>query len=375
MLLHRSWTHRISLAPIGIRVRCYSSANNHGINLSQPVQSYISRSSDPYINLSIEHYLLQKSHPDSSILFLYVNRPSIILGRNQNPWLEVNLNLLTAAQTPSGTAPRIENEPPGLGDVDLVRRRSGGGTVFHDSGNVNWTVISPSGSFTRDKHAEMVTRALRSCGISRSRVNERHDIVLDQGTSSHDGPWGPDCDTHSTPWQSSSIRALKVSGSAYKLTRNRALHHGTALLNSPNLQVIPSYLRSPAKRFIKGRSVDSVSSPVGNILLDNERFIGNVQREFGVLYDGAGEVVELGEECLDIEEVRKGYVELSVSFAEVPESVEMANENTESRVDVYANAPIHLFRPPSETRAKGRRNRLLGCKGTLPIPHHYQPKC
>jgi lipoate-protein ligase A len=121
--------------------------------------------------------------------------------------------------------------------------------------------------------------------------------------------------------------------------------------------------------------VDSVSSPVGNILLDNERFIGNVQREFGVLYDGAGEVVELGEECLDIEEVRKGYVELSVSFAEVPESVEMANENTESRVDVYANAPIHLFRPPSETRAKGRRNRLLGCKGTLPIPHHYQPKC
>jgi hypothetical protein len=50
---------------------------------------------------------------------------------------------------------------------------------------------------------------------------------------------------------------------------------------------------------------------------------------------------------------------LSVSFAEVPESVEMANENTESRVDVYANAPIHLFRPPSETRAKGRRNRLL----------------
>ncbi|KAI4729014.1 hypothetical protein E4T49_03128 [Aureobasidium sp. EXF-10728] len=311
MLLRRCWTHRISVAPVGIGVRCYSSAHNHGINLDQPVQSYISRSSDPYINLSIEHYLLQKSHPESSILFLYVNRPSVIIGRNQNPWLEVNLGLLNAAQTSPGSPSRIENEPPGLGDVDLVRRRSGGGTVFHDGGNVNWTVISPAAAFTRDKHAEMVTRALRSCGVSRSRVNERHDIVLDQGTSEYTGPWGPDHDTHATPWQSSSIRPLKVSGSAYKLTRARALHHGTALLNSPNLHVIPSYLRSPAKRFIKGRSVDSVSSPVGNILLNNDEFIKNVQREFGELYSGAGSAVGLGDECLEIDEVKKGHAELS----------------------------------------------------------------
>ena len=187
--------------------------------------------------------------------------------------------------------------------------------MFHDAGNVNWSVISPAAAFTRDKHAEMVTKALRTLGVQRSRVNERHDIVLDQGTSDHTGTWGPDNDTHSTPWQSTSIRPLKVSGSAYKLTRARALHHGTALLNSPNLHVIPSYLRSPAKQYIKGRSVDSVSSPVGNILLDNESFIENVQREFGVLYGGAGEPVVLGEECLEIEDVSKGHAELSVSFA------------------------------------------------------------
>ncbi|CAD0089462.1 unnamed protein product, partial [Aureobasidium mustum] len=311
MLLRRCWTHRISVAPAGIRARCYSSAHHHGITLDQPVQSYISRSSDPYINLSIEHYLLQKSHPDSSILFLYVNRPSVIIGRNQNPWLEVNLGLLNAAQTDAGSPSRIENEPPGLGDVDLVRRRSGGGTVFHDGGNVNWTVISPAATFTRDKHAEMVTRALRSCDVSRSRVNERHDIVLDQGTSDFSGAWGPDEDTHATPWQSSSIRPLKVSGSAYKLTRARALHHGTALLNSPNLHVIPSYLRSPAKQYIKGRSVDSVSSPVGNILLNNDEFIENVQREYREMYSGAGKAVELGDECIEMEEVKKGHAELS----------------------------------------------------------------
>ncbi|KAG9665751.1 hypothetical protein KCU95_g18401, partial [Aureobasidium melanogenum] len=242
----------------------------------------------------------------------------------------------------------IENEPPGLGDVDLVRRRSGGGTVFHDGGNVNWTVISPAATFTRDKHAEMVTRALRSCGVSRSRVNERHDIVLDQGTSDFAGTWGPDDDTHATPWQSSTIRPLKVSGSAYKLTRARALHHGTALLNSPNLHVIPSYLRSPAKPYIKGRSVDSVSSPVGNILLNNDEFIENVQREYKELYSGAGTAMELGDECLEIEEVKKGHAELSSlewTYMQTPQftfsNLPLRPEQKEGQID-YSNAKFRL---------------------------------
>lgn len=283
-------------------------------DLSRPIQSYISKSRDPYINLSIEHYLLQKSAPDSAILFLYVNRPSVIIGRNQNPWLEVNLGLLKDEQigsTKGGLINDAQNESVGIGNVDLVRRRSGGGTVFHDQGNVNWTVISPSASFTRDKHAEMVVRALRNLDVLRSRVNERHDIVLDQGTATFAGPWGADDDTHSTPWQTDDPRSLKVSGSAYKLTRQRALHHGTALLNSPNLNVIPRYLRSPAKGFITGRGVESVSSPVGNILLSNEDFIEEVQSEFGKMYESQGDAEVIGEEWMGIEEVRKGWKELT----------------------------------------------------------------
>lgn len=252
--------------------------------------------------------MLQKSDPKSAVLFLYVNRPSIIIGRNQNAWLEVNLALLNS------THGQPETEPPGLGAVDLVRRRSGGGTVFHDEGNVNWTVISPSGSFTRDKHAEMVVRALRSCGVGRARVNARHDIVLDQGEQ---GAEADPEDTHSTPYEATDFdtpRPLKVSGSAYKLTRQRALHHGTCLLSSPNLNVIPHYLHSPAKPFMTARGVESVSSPVGNISLSNEDFMSAVEAKFAEQYHVSKQIsaVEVGEDWLDESGVRKGYEELTV---------------------------------------------------------------
>ncbi|GAB7365236.1 hypothetical protein MBLNU230_g6321t1 [Neophaeotheca triangularis] len=275
--------------------------------LKDPVQAYISNSRDAYLNLSIEHYLLQNAHVDSKVLFMYVNRPSIIIGRNQNPWLEANIALLKAANG------NLQAEPPGLGNVDLVRRRSGGGTVFHDEGNVNWTVICPTEHFTRDKHAETVVQALRRLGVDRARVNKRHDIVLDQGSYKGEVQ---DQSTHNTPYRRvgpDGPRPLKVSGSAYKLTRARALHHGTCLLNSPNLNVIPDYLHSPSRPFLQARGVDSVSSPVGNILVNQNGFIHNVREEFARMYETKHHAITdttVGEEWLEVDSIRKGYEEL-----------------------------------------------------------------
>ena len=222
---------------------------------SSRLQIYISRSLDPFLNLSIEHYLLQHSPPNSTVLFLYTDRPCVVLGRNQNPWLEVNLSALKRASVGS-----IEKE------VLLVRRRSGGGTVFHDEGNVNYSVICPTSVFHRDKHAQMVVDALQSLGVSSTRVNARHDIVMDSPSSAPNQP-------------------LKVSGSAYKLTRLRSLHHGTCLLSSPNLKTMSLFLRSPAKPYIKARGVESVSSPVGNVGVTNDAFEEAVVRQFGKVYD------------------------------------------------------------------------------------------
>lgn len=276
--------------------RQYSSLISNFTALGQQVtnpannnQTYVSRSLDPFLNLSIEHYLLQKSPPESTILFLYTNRPSIILGRNQNPWVEVNLRLLK--QDPLG--------------IDLVRRRSGGGTVFHDEGNVNYSVICPTSAFDRDRHAEMVVRALRKLAIPDARVNERHDIVVDCGTT------GPPLDN-----SSNTKTPFKISGSAYKLTRLRSLHHGTCLLDSPNLGRIGQFLTSPVKAFIAARGVESVSSPVMNVSLPNDAFEDEVIKEFGILYEHTDPVYVDGQSMLSSEqsaalaEITKGYNEL-----------------------------------------------------------------
>ncbi|KAI0843593.1 hypothetical protein F5Y06DRAFT_255326 [Hypoxylon sp. FL0890] len=261
---------------------------------SNRVQVYISRASDPYLNLSIEHFLLQKSPPDSVVLFLYTNRPCVVIGRNQNPWVEVNLGLLKQSNGIIGG----NDEGGGEGEVLLVRRRSGGGTVFHDAGNVNYSVICPPASFDRNKHAAMVVRALNSLGASGARVNERHDIVLDIPASNTEQK-----------------QTFKISGSAYKLTRLRSLHHGTCLLSSPNLPLVGPLLRSPAAPYIKARGVESVRSPIRNVgVTDTAAFEEAVVAEFGAMYGNMDPEVIRAEEAKEVMEdtpiIAKGYAEL-----------------------------------------------------------------
>ncbi|KPM43409.1 hypothetical protein AK830_g3154 [Neonectria ditissima] len=261
--------------------RCFTEAASHPSNR---IQVYTSASQDPFLNLSIEHHLLQNTPADSTVLILYTNAPCVVFGRNQNPWMEVNLSRLA----------QIRDSPSSVawsgGPVQLVRRRSGGGAVFHDGGNVNFSVICPPAVFDRDRHANMVVRALAALGRPNTRVNERHDIVMDV-------PGDP-------------IGTFKISGSAYKLTRLRSLHHGTCLLRSPNLNNISGMLRSPAEAFIKTRGVDSVRSPVRNVDIDNAAFEAAVADEFALMYGECQVTETLNEEALNIPNIRKGYDEL-----------------------------------------------------------------
>jgi lipoate---protein ligase len=249
----------------------------------------------------------------------------VVIGRNQNPWVEVNLRLLGRNAKLGGD----EDAP-----VELVRRRSGGGTVFHDLGNVNYCVISPTGAFDRDKHAVMVVRALHGSGVDNATVNNRHDIVLNEVIDEPHNPAigkGPDDRVEAS-------RLLKVSGSAYKLTRLRSLHHGTCLLSSPNLKTISQYLRSPAKPYIKARGVDSVSSPIANVNLRNE---AAVVAEFRKSYGNAVPVV-LSEDVTRIPDVAKGLRELKVRST--TKYVNCADKRLVRGMDILADATVHLFK-------------------------------
>jgi lipoate-protein ligase A len=216
-------------------------------NLAEDVpHTFFSRSTSPYFNLAIEHHLLTYSHPLSRILFTYVNTPCVIIGRNQNPWVECDIRAITR-----GTADGRH--------VELIRRRSGGGTVFHDEGNLNYTIIVPAEGFERKTHVQMVVDALvilrEKEYMSRRwqdvKVNERNDIVarlrLKYRQEGVEEDW------------------FKVSGTAFKLTRGRALHHGTLLHSSPYVDSIGSFLRSPGKDYITAKGVESVRSPVTNL--------------------------------------------------------------------------------------------------------------
>ncbi|MCJ1389398.1 Biotin/lipoate A/B protein ligase [Xylographa bjoerkii] len=287
-----------SCFPLYQNNRAASTSTSSFINRVQDTalkyQIYTSKSSNPFLNLSIEHFLLQKSPADSTILFFYIDRPSVVIGRNQNPWLEADLRLLANGSKLKAWATdgSLKNDHA---TIDIVRRRSGGGAVFHDHGNVNYCVICPTPDFTRDKHVEMVVKAIRQEN-PRARVNDRHDIVLDQGQPDENGSQLDSADVHKTKFQTDVQQALKVSGSAYKLTRTRSLHHGTCLLDSPNLTELSQFLKSPARPFLKARGVDSVRSPVGNVYATfqsdaSSRFQSRVLESFATLYG-------LGQDCL-----------------------------------------------------------------------------
>lgn len=287
------------------------------ILLSQPSaehQIYQSLSNDPYVNLAIENFLYKNTPNESKILFFYINRPTVVIGRNQNPWLETNLHLLK-----QGPVHKDDHSKAFNNSVILLRRRSGGGAVFHDEGNLNFSVICPKPIFHRDKHAEMVVRGLHKLGATNTSVNTRHDIVMSQDSAVVPPPTNViplRTDDVESPPVETTPHALKISGSAYKLSRFRALHHGTCLIDSPNLKSIGTFLKSPARPYLRAKGVESVRSPIGNVsstlsnrLLDNDlmqSLVAKIMEEFVLLYNVDPEALACAQALYDEPGFRSG---------------------------------------------------------------------
>ncbi|KAF8874354.1 hypothetical protein BD779DRAFT_1566899 [Infundibulicybe gibba] len=256
------WRRITDLLP----ARHFSSAQRHSPHKS----IYVSSSTSPYFNLTLEDWLFRHKSPDEPLLLIYRDEPCVVIGRNQNPWKEVNFEAIRAR--------------PG---IPWIRRRSGGGTVYHDLGNTNFSIHLPRQTFDRHVTAQIVLRAVRSLGID-ARVNERNDICV-----------GPD----------------KVSGSAYKIVNKRAYHHGTMLI-STKLDTLGDLLRTDKETMIT-RGVASVRSPVCNLQqysneVTHDTFADAVVAEFRKEYDIHEPVhtVEETEDMTNIEYIQKGIEEL-----------------------------------------------------------------
>lgn len=177
------------------------------------------RSTDPTYNLALEEYLLTH-HMEGEILLLWQNANTIVIGRNQNTEEEIN-------------RPFVEAH-----GVTVVRRTTGGGAVYHDMGNLNYSFIQNVDDPEKMSIAALavpVVKALRTMGVT-AEVSGRNDILVD---------------------------GKKVSGVAQRMYKNRILHHGT-LLYASNPDMVAGALRVRQDKFIS-KSAKSVRARIGNI--------------------------------------------------------------------------------------------------------------
>lgn len=175
---------------------------------------------DPKINLAIEEYILENFGNDGSYLLFYINEPSIIIGRNQNTIEEINTDY-------------VEEQ-----GIKVVRRLSGGGAVYHDLGNLNFSFITQDDGDSFHNFArftEPVVQALQKLGVP-AKLEGRNDLLAD---------------------------GRKISGNAQFSTKGRMFSHGTLMFDSEIEHVVSAL--NVRKEKIESKGIKSIRSRVVNI--------------------------------------------------------------------------------------------------------------
>ncbi len=177
---------------------------------------------NPWFNLATEDWIFNTLDPESHTLFLWRNSETVVIGRSQNPWVECKID-------------KMEED-----DVFLARRQSGGGAVFHDLGNTNFTFLSPKDDYDQEANFTIIVNALKKLGIDAEQSGRNDMQVGDK----------------------------KISGSAFKHAVDRSFHHGTLLVNA-NMQKLGDYL-NPHPLKLQAKGIKSVRSRVANLVEFNE---------------------------------------------------------------------------------------------------------
>ena len=179
----------------------------------------VNSSTDPFFNMAFDQWCLESLPLDEPVFYLWRNRPAVIIGLNQNAFAEVN-------------RPFLESR-----GIELVRRVTGGGAVYHDLQNLNYTIVGRSVDMERDypAYASMMARALRRLGVP-AELSGRNDIT---------------------------VGGRKVSGYAKRVWRDRLMVHGTLMYNV-DIETLTLALDVPGSK-LHGKGVASVHSRVANL--------------------------------------------------------------------------------------------------------------
>jgi lipoate-protein ligase A len=219
-------------------------------------------STDPYFNLAIEEYLLKNKKEE--YLILGINSPSVIIGKHQTPNREINTRFITEHRIP------------------VIRRITGGGTVFHDQGNLNFTFIKQSESGKQvdfRKYTKPVIDFLASEGVE-ATFEGKNDLK---------------------------VQGLKISGNAEHVHRNRVLHHGTLLFRT-SLDILRNTLRKDTSHYTS-RAVESNPSSVTNLndrlpqFKDIFEFRSGMMDYFTENLSEAGEYKLTGQDIIEAEDL------------------------------------------------------------------------
>ena len=230
------------------------------------LQYVVSNQTNPFWNVAVENYLLSRDVEDTVVMYLWKNRRTVVIGQNQNPFSECNVEAL-------------------LADGGYVMRRTtGGGAVYHDDGNINFSFVAPPDLYSQQRHFDVIRLALQHYGLQ-AEVSGRNDLLC---------------------------QGRKFSGNAFSKGRYMRLHHGTILI-AGNMHDLERYLRvKPAK--LQKHGVASVRSRVVNLseLADvtSLNIVNPLIDAFGSVYGQQPEQVSF-DELVETAEVRSLYEKYS----------------------------------------------------------------
>lgn len=237
---------------------------------------YSAPTGDGWLNLARDGYFLENNKKGDVVLYFYVNKNAVIIGRNQNAWKECSIANMDAD------------------GVQLVRRHSGGGAVFHDNGNLNFSFITDEKHYDLNRQMRVILNAVSKLGL-KAELSGRNDITVD---------------------------GKKFSGNAFSLAKGNRSHHGTILVNA-DLTKLSNYL-CVSKEKMRSKGIDSVRARVCNICelssgLTVEAMRRLVIESFIEEYGAASEYVFDGTALAEVEERRERLASWEWRFGKTPQ--------------------------------------------------------